>query len=854
MSIRKSITLLLTTIFLCVVTISNSEAYGSKEVKNILVISSYHRGLAWSDSFNEAIMAASDEKYDEVNIFIEHMDWKNNPTKENLNLLYQMFSYKYQDVIWDMIITFDDAALEFAIDNRGEILTYAPIVFAGVSELSAKELTSGHKDISGVTEEFDIENTMDLALALYPQLENIYIINDMTRSGVTMGNQAALSIKAAYPELNIISTDELYLEEVINKANKLPDNSAVLITVFYTDADTSILGFKSNTRYFVENVGNVPIFVLYDFNLGTGAIGGSVLSGNIQGMQAFDIAYDVIWNGENIDSIPFVVGQSYSKIVDYYALKEMSLDNAQIPEGFEIINKPLTLLDTHKELVISVLIIGAMLVVFIAILAYYVKRLIYMRNSLENINSEQLKLYEELATSDEELKAQFVELEYTNKELATAQDRLKHMAYHDFLTGLPNRAGFSRSFNNLVEGNTAEEINIIMLDIDNFKLVNDTMGHIFGDEVITKVGQRIENIVKPDAEVYRLGGDEFVIMVPNEDAEKVANFAQGVLEFFHSPLIIKGNSINISFSMGMVTYPKDGLDADELIKKADIAMYKSKSVSKGTLTIFTEQMFEDLNRRKKIEQHLRDALENNELYLNFQPQYNIKENKVWGVESLVRWKNEELGSVSPAEFISIAEETQMIIPIGNFVLEESCKFIKALHEMGYNDLCISINISPAQLVQVDFVETVLRIIEKHQVSFHSIEFEITESIMLDSFDMVIEKLDILRERGIKIALDDFGTGYSSLTYLRLLPINTLKIDKSFINDINMNFNEESFLSAIIDMGKLIQIEIVAEGVELLEQYNFVSNNLCDRVQGYYYAKPMTGEDVIEFIKKSQRNI
>lgn len=651
-------------------TLPRDIASSSEKKQNILVIHSYHSGLSWTDLKNQGILEAARGHHRDVNIFIEHLDWKNNPSQENLALKYQMMKYKYEAMDIDILITTDDAALEFAIRHREEMFSNAPIVFTGVSRGNAEIITRGQKDITGVIEEADIENTLKLAKALYPDLENIYVIYDHTESGIAMGNQAMDDIRYIFPHINIFQTHERHIDDIVNKANRLPENSAVLLTVFYNDEVNTIMGFQRNARYIVENVKDIPVFILYDFNFGTGALGGSLISGYLQGQIAFDVSVKIL-SGTDPNTIPYTYTESIKQKVDFHAMERLGITMSQVPANIDIINRPLTLMDTHSHLIYSFTIILVALLIFILILSYYLRRLVFLKGSLEEKNREQARLYDDLAASEEELQAQLEELHTTYEELASVQDKLNYMAYHDFLTGLNNRAGFMKRFEALVLDKSVHCVDIIILDIDNFKLVNDTMGHIFGDKLIREVGVKISKIIEPQGEIYRIGGDEFIMIIPCNVTGSVnltAELLDRVRAFFKKPLEIDKNPINVSFSMGLVSYPQHGKNPDDLLKKADIAMYKSKESNKGSLTVFTDDMLQRLKERKRIAELLQEALDKKEFYLNYQPQLDVNEKKVWGVEALIRWNSPHLGFVPPSDFINIAEENQTIIQIGQWVL------------------------------------------------------------------------------------------------------------------------------------------------------------------------------------------
>ncbi|WP_353893616.1 bifunctional diguanylate cyclase/phosphodiesterase [Proteinivorax hydrogeniformans] len=359
-------------------------------------------------------------------------------------------------------------------------------------------------------------------------------------------------------------------------------------------------------------------------------------------------------------------------------------------------------------------------------------------------------------------------------------------------------------------------------------------------------------MLEPYGELYRIGGDEFIIMTIFEKKDKdnkTTDLIELLAKRFEEPVQIEEAPLDISFSMGLASYPYDGTKADELLKKSDIAMYRSKATQKGTLTVFNDNMLQNLTKRKEITEMLRGAVDNNEFYLHFQPQVYVQENMAWGVEALIRWNNPKLGFVSPGDFIEIAEEGQEIIKIGQWVLEESCKFIKTCQNEESKGVKISVNISPVQLIQENFVDLVFETLDRYDVDYSFLEIEVTESIMVESYEVIYSTLSKLRDKGIKVAIDDFGTGYSSLSYLTKLPIDTIKIDKSFVDDIERDSRKKHLVTTVIEMAKIMNLELVIEGVETKKQYEYFASIASARVQGYYIAKPMPKKQVLSKLKE-----
>lgn len=433
------------------------------------------------------------------------------------------------------------------------------------------------------------------------------------------------------------------------------------------------------------------------------------------------------------------------------------------------------------------------------------------------------------------------------------QEQLRHLAFHDFLTGLPNRISFYNILSDFLTGNPEKKMALLFIDIDNFKYINDTLGHMTGDELVAGIGKRFTELMSSDRSVYRISGDEFVILLHQyESIEEVYSFADKVVHCFTAPFILSGSRLYVSASIGISLFPEHGNDADKLLKCADMAMYKAKTTSRGKYVLYSQDMDRQLSERLTIENQLRSALDKNEFELYYQPQIDISTGKVRVMEALLRWRNDLLGFVPPLRFIEIAEETHLIAPIGNWVLENSCRFLKELHSMGYTDLRVSVNVSVIQLMQQDFTERIMDILAQTGLSPSCLELEVTESVFIDSFEDIRTKIEYLMSQGITIALDDFGKGYSSLNYLTQMPISVLKIDKSFIDNVDITNADKSLTSMMIVIGRKLGLTVVAEGVETEKQLGFLKMFKCDRVQGYYFSKPLPRNDLIEFLRSRQQ--
>ncbi|MBT2640845.1 EAL domain-containing protein [Bacillus sp. ISL-41] len=432
-----------------------------------------------------------------------------------------------------------------------------------------------------------------------------------------------------------------------------------------------------------------------------------------------------------------------------------------------------------------------------------------------------------------------------------AEKTIKYMAYYDVLTGLPNR-NMVRKHLNAALSNSSEMVAVLFLDLDRFKIINDTKGHRFGDLLLKIVASRLKNAVKDQGLVSRQGGDEFIIVLKAVSREQVIEVADRVLNEFIEGITIEGQEFFVTPSIGISMSPEDGQDEETLIKHADTAMYLAKDSGKNNYQFYTTQLHGLSSRKMELENGLRKALEQNQLMLHYQPQFNMETGEIIGIEALVRWMHPEKGLISPTEFIPLAEETGLIVPLGKWVLEKTAAQNKEWQEKGCKPIPMSVNISVRQLQEERFIDTVKQVLKDTQLAPNYLDFEITESVMQNS-EKTARTLDQLKELGITLAIDDFGTGYSSLSLLKHFPIDKIKIDKSFVDDIIHHSNQGAMVKTIIDMGHNLQFDVIAEGVEELEQVAFLLENGCVIGQGYHFSRPLPVEEMEAKLLKNSKH-
>lgn len=440
------------------------------------------------------------------------------------------------------------------------------------------------------------------------------------------------------------------------------------------------------------------------------------------------------------------------------------------------------------------------------------------------------------------------------KERIKSEEAVQHMAYHDDLTGLPNRVLLiDRLGQNLAEAERYEKLGaVLFLDLDNFKIVNDTMGHAEGDALLKAVVRRLSKHVRDSDTLARHGGDEFTIIIHDlKKLEYITKIIDGIFSEFDEPFSLKGQEFFITISMGISVYPNDGNNAETLLKNADTAMYKAKDDGKNSYQLFDIAMNERTMKRVILESKLRKAIEKDELLLHYQPQIDMKSGETVGFEALLRWNSKELGLVPPGKFISLAEDTGLIVPFGKWVLHTACRQTRAWQDAGLKPTVMAVNVSNRQFKEKDFIDTVKNILADTNVDPHYLELEVTESCIMEDVKHNLEILHELKAFGVKLSIDDFGTGYSSFEYLKNMPVNVLKIDISFIREITKNSDNAAIVKAIIQVAHTLKLEVVAEGVETKEQLNLLHTLHCDKIQGYLVSKPLPQSAEIErFMKEA----
>ncbi|QNR98371.1 EAL domain-containing protein [Stenotrophomonas sp. 169] len=430
--------------------------------------------------------------------------------------------------------------------------------------------------------------------------------------------------------------------------------------------------------------------------------------------------------------------------------------------------------------------------------------------------------------------------------LERANDKLLQAALHDPLTQLPNRSLLQDRIEQSIEKARRRHhgVAVMFCDLDGFKTVNDAYGHQLGDRLLVKVSQRIGSLLRPQDTLARLGGDEFVIVLPVDEPDDAVVVAERIIAAVGKPFSIESAELQVTASLGIALYPDDANDERQLMANADAAMYHTKQGGRNGYTFFTPSMQVSANRQLRLLQDLRRATDRGELLLHYQPKFMASGAPAVGAEALLRWQHPELGMLGPDVFIPIAERSGLILPIGDWVLDQACAQLRAWHDAGHPHWTMAVNLSPLQFAAPGLVETVKETLQKHGLEADRLTLEITETTAMKNVETSLQILNALTGLGVRISIDDFGTGYSSLLYLKRMPATELKIDRAFVRDLEQNAEDAAIVSSIVALGRSLQLKVVAEGVETAGQRDYLSNLGCDQLQGYHLGRPMAAEDFL----------
>jgi len=837
-------------LFFILAPISHAESIEEDFVapKRVLLISSY------SPSFHTFFQQIDGikEVFDGYNIIfdVEFMDTKRLFTEDNIINFYNSLTYKLSSLDpYDLVLVSDDNALNFITQYQFELFPDTPIVFFGINNVENAYAASHDPMVTEVIEAPSFRDTIVVASRLQPDATRVLALVDSTPSG--QGDLTSfMAIADTLPELTFEAIDlsNLTFDDYAIALEALTDNDIAVLLSIYVDSTGERISFDEGLDLTLRH-SPIPVYHAYPHGIGEGLAGGRVISQFEQGRSAASIGLEIL-QGKAPSAIPLITESPNPFIYDQRVLDAYDLPVYQLPINAQIIGHTPSLLERYSILIWSV------------ILALFIQSIIILM--LNRANKARTKAELELTESHNQLSDSHTELQKTNEELTMtnealtstyeeleAQNRKIHnLIYVDSLTGLNNRLAVTESIRGLLASETDQKNLILFVDVDNFKEINDTFGHDFGDLVIQGTGRKLSTLASEDMIIGRFGGDEFLILLKNlPSLEDIDHYAAKIQDLFRKPIMIEGKLIYLTVSIGIVLHPRHGNDENELIKRADMALYEAKGRGKNRYVVYDNSMTFALEDKVEFQSELKKAIANQDFHLNFQPIVKATDGSVIAFEALIRWNHLTYGPVSPYKLIRNAEELGLIVEVGDFVLREACRFIKKVHGLGHTHMRVSVNVSPMQLVYDDFFKRIMNIMKEEGCNPKMVYFEMTETTLIKSMDTTLGTLTALRDEGYDIALDDFGSGYSSLRYFRDLPITILKIDRAFIKNIDQSSYNSRFIASIIGIAKDKGIPTVAEGVERPEEREVVRELACDYIQGYYFSRPLPEAEALDYIKE-----
>ena len=819
---------------------------------SVLFVSSYHASFDTLPEQIRGITAAfegTDVKWD-----MEFMDTKRYPDQENLDHFYALLKHKEdQGLAYDVILIGDDNGLQFFMDHP-DLYEGVPKVFFCVNDRERAAKADQLPGVTGILEAISLEDNLNFAKTLFPNATTFTAIVDDSQTGLGDA-KGFMAMQETFPDMTfrLINTSTMTFEEA-EAVIKAVTKQEIL---FYLSMFEDKLGRKLTITEASERIvrsAQVPVFRMSIGGLEQGLLGGKMVSYFEQGRQAGEMALTII-AGTSPDDIQYMGESPNAYFFNYEALMRFDINLYLIPKDAILINKPVNFIEENKEILYPAAAMMGILALIVLILIIDNRKQRKLRQEIQANRDEISALYEEITATEEELRYHYDQLKENKEALEASEEKYRILAFTDSLTGLMNRLALAEAMDKKCAEGKAKGI-LCYVDLDNFKYINDTVGHYQGDQVLIQMGSRLRQLEGIDSFVARLGGDEFVIVCFKQNMSTALGLAlaQQYQQLIKEPICYDEREFIMTCSMGVVFFDERVLDTMELLKKADIAMYKSKDEGRDRISMYTNEMASDMSQLLTMQESLRKAVAQEAFVLHYQPQIDLKHQAVCGIESLIRWQKQEGEMVSPGLFIPYAERLGFIVAIGQWVQRETCALAQTCYDKfsRYHDnFRISFNVTSEEISKPEFTEQLQAHLFHYKVNPRHLAIEITESVFMENMADSVAKLHRLRDLGIEIHLDDFGTGYSSLTYLIQLPIDVVKLDRSFIVGMMTNHDQALVVETILRLVHLMGKRVIVEGVETEEQYRLLKEMGCDTIQGYYFAKPMPLASLEQFIQKRE---
>lgn len=781
-----------------------AESNENEKEHKVVILHSYHKGLAWSDQLQAGVVSSLP---DNVQIYTEYMDCYRFKGVDYYETLYNYYKEKYRFILIDVVILADNDAYDFYRQYGQDIFGNVPVVFVGINNFTKSSLYSDN--MTGIAETSNQADNISLILKLHTEVDTIVVSGS---NNATALEEAKAILKVGYEKFpnikfeNALSTN---IESEIEILKKYDKNTAIIAVGTIMDKSGFFYDHTTFASKLIESTG-LPVYAMAKVYVqDNGAVGGLVVDSYTHGQKAGEYAEKLL-TGTKISELPIIEKPISKYVFNYKRLEQFSIDQSILPEGSTILGAPNRTVVIDKTFVYMYLV----LITIFGCLVF-----IYSFNIIKRKRAEAV--------------------------LKETKGRVEFLAYHDSVTELMKRSKLCE----LVDKQLAESDNKICvydIDICNLKTINDTYGHDIGNQILMTISKTLKTAFEQENILIGIDMTEFIVVQQfNDDKEAVISKAQSIIDTFMQPIKIDNREVDLELCIGLAFYPEHGQDTLSLLKSADIATMQAIKNGKNTVCVYQEEFYKNILNKVKIEKELKKAISMNEFELYYQPKIDTKVCRVLGCEALIRWHRRDGQLAAPMEFVPIAEETGHIVPIGAWVIDQACKQIKMWQDEGLN-LCVSVNVSPKQLMGWDLYNTIKEVIQKHGISPNLLELEITETAVMHDIAHNAELLKKIRALGVGIALDDFGTGYSSMNYIMKLPIDTLKIDKAFIDNIEERSQRE-IIKSMISLGHALSYRINIEGVERLEQFNILKTYQANEIQGYLFSKPIPSDEIRPFV-------
>lgn len=769
---------------------------GTAPRAHVLVLMSYHHGHSWEDT----ILKGIDEWHGAGNaqrpvFHVEWMDSRRYPEAAQRQLFAAYLDEKYRGQRFDLVITVDNNALEFALQDSG-LLAGTPIVFCGVNG-DPVPIVGGRAGVTGVAERFELERTLRLARVLHEDAGRLLFLTAADETGAGTRETLRRALDAMQMELPVDHWVVDNLAQIAPRLQALPEKT--LIFAFGSMPESTggrTLGSEEVVAYLRARTA-LPLYSDLDRTVGYGAVGGYMNSGLETGRVTAGLAIRVL-AGEAPAAIPYVYDAPLVLVFDYKELRRLGIPTRKLPEGSTLLNAPPSLFDPEYrgQLIAIATLVTLLLLTLIGLL---------LRSRMQ----------------------------------AERQAALRYQATHDELTGLPNRRWLMEHLAARVpEG---KSLALVMLDLNRFKLVNDTYGHSFGDELVAEVALRLKQWLLSDELLVRFSGDSFVIVTRCDSDAALEGVRERCGKMLVEPFLIKGRRIPVSAAFGMSIAPGGTDEHERLLREADTAMYEAKRSGRAQVVLFDSGIHERAVRQFQIEAALQLALERGEIGVHFQPIVDSDSGRIAGFEALARWTHADLGPIPPVEFIRAAIESGRIGQLTQLVLRAACRAFVP-HLCAHGQPYLAVNVSVSDIYADEFSTRLVEILAAEGVPPDRLVLEVTEDMLLGDVHAVTHALARLRDQGVRIAIDDFGTGYASMGYLSNYMVNIIKIDRSFVRNILTNGSDQKIVRAVVSMAADLELAVVTEGVETAEQAALLRQLGCVLLQGYAYGRPRPPEE------------